>query len=72
MLPTCTNSIWTAVPCDNFFEARNAVCFGVLTHFDADPTALHFVGDGSGGAGAQEGVEDEVAGVGGNMKYSAN
>jgi hypothetical protein len=42
----------------------------VFAHFDTDPTAAHFVGHGSGGAGAEEAVEDEVAGVGGEANYS--
>ena len=37
---------------------------GVLAHFNADVAAAHLVRYGGGGAGAEEGVEDEVAGVG--------
>ena len=50
---------------DHFAQARHAMGDGVVTHFDADIAAAHFVGDGRCGAGAEEGVEDEVAGIGG-------
>ena len=41
---------------------------GVIAHFNADVAAAHFVRYGGGGAGAEEGVEDEVAGVGGDVE----
>ena len=41
---------------------------GVIAHFNADVAAAHLVRDGCGGAGAEEGVEDEVAGVGGDVE----
>jgi len=44
----------------------------MFAEFNHDPAAAHFVGDGAGGAGAGEGVEDEVAGVGGDGEYSMN
>ena len=37
----------------------------VLAQLDADPVAVHFMGDCSGGARAEEGVEDKVTGFGG-------
>ncbi len=52
---------------DDLFQAWQAVGGGVFAHFDADPAAAHFVGHGSGGAGAEEAVEDEVVGVGGDL-----
>jgi hypothetical protein len=50
------------VAVDDLAQAGRAVGDGVLAQLDADPAAAHLVGDGSGGAGAEEGVEDEVAG----------
>ncbi len=50
------------------FCRRQAVGGGVLAHLDADPAPAHLVGDGGRGAGAEEAVEDQVAGVGGNVK----
>ena len=41
---------------------------GVFTHLDADPAPAHLVGDGGCGAGAEEAVEDEVTGVGGDIQ----
>jgi hypothetical protein len=40
----------------------------LLAHLDADPSAAHLVRHGGSGAGAEEGVEDEVVGVGGNQQ----
>ena len=39
----------------------------MFAQLDHDPAAAHFVGDCAGGAGTGEGVEDEVAWVGGNL-----
>ena len=58
------------VAVDDLFQARNDVRVAVLTQLDHDPAAAHFVGDGAGGAGTGEGVEDTVAGVGGKCKHS--
>ena len=33
---------------------------GVIAHLDTDPAAAHFVGDGGGGAAAEEGVKNDV------------
>ncbi len=52
---------------DDFLQARDAMRAGVVTHLNADPAAAHLVGHGGCGAGAEEGVEDEVAGVGGDV-----
>jgi hypothetical protein len=41
---------------------------GVFAHFDADPAAAHLVRHGGRGAGAEEAVEDEVVGVGGDVQ----
>ena len=46
---------------DDLAQARRAVGDGVLAHLDADVAPAHLVRNGSGGAGAEEGVEDEVA-----------
>ena len=53
---------------NHFVQARDAVANGVVAHFNADVAAAHLVRDGGGGAGAEEGVEDEVAGVGGDVE----
>ena len=42
----------------------------VFAHLDADPAAAHLVGYGRGRAGAQEGIEDEVARIGCNLDDS--
>ena len=54
---------------DYFLEAGHAMSVAVVAKFDADPAAAHLVGDGGSRAGAEEGVEDKVAGVGGDMEY---
>ena len=53
---------------DHFLQARQAVRAGVFAHFDADPAPPHLVRHRRRGAGAEEGVEDEVAGVGGDVE----
>jgi hypothetical protein len=55
---------------DDFLQAWNDVGVAVLAELDHDPAAAHLVGDGAGGAGAGEGVEDEVAGLGGDLYYA--
>jgi hypothetical protein len=42
----------------------------VLAEFDHDPPAAHLVGDGAGSAGAGEGIENPVAGVGTDLDDS--
>ena len=59
-------------PFDHLAEARPAVGDRVLAHLDADPAPAHLVRDRGGGTRAEEGIEDEVAGVGGNMDYPFN
>ena len=49
-----------------------AVGVGVAAHFNADVPAAHLVGNGGGRAGAEEGVENQVAGVGGKVQYPFN
>ena len=53
---------------NHLLQARQAVRGGVLAHFDADPAPAHLVRDGGRGAGAEEAVEDEVVGVGGDVQ----
>ena len=53
---------------DDLVQARNAMADGVRAHFDADVAAAHLVCYRRGGAGAEEGIEDEVAGVGGDVE----
>ncbi len=45
---------------------------GMVAHFDADPASAHLVGDRRRRAGAEERVEHEVAGVGGDLNDSVN
>ena len=40
----------------------------VLAHFYAYPAPAHLVGNGGRGAGAEEAVEDEVAGIRGDVQ----
>jgi len=53
-------------------QARQAMGGGMLAHLDADIAPAHLVGHGGGGAGAEEGIEHEVAGVGGDLQYPRN
>ena len=53
---------------DDLLQARNDVRVAVLAQFDHDPAAAHLVGDRAGGAGASEGVENQVAGIGGDWR----
>ena len=53
---------------DDLFQTRNDVRVAVLAQFHHDPAPPHLVGDCAGRAGTGEGVEDEVAGVGGCFK----
>ena len=57
---------------NHFVQARDAMGDGVIAHFNADVAAAHLVRYGGGGAGAEEGVEDEVAGVGGDVEDALN
>ncbi len=58
----------TLFAADDLIQARDAMADGVRAHFDADVAAAHLVRHRRGGAGAEEGIEDEVAGVGGDME----
>ena len=51
---------------NDFLQAGDAMCNGVLAHLDADIAAPRLVRHRCSGAGAKKGVEDEVAGVGAN------
>jgi hypothetical protein len=42
----------------------------LFAHFNADVAAAHFVRDGGCGAGTEEAVKDEVAGVGRKGQYA--
>ena len=43
---------------DDLLQARDDMRVAVLAQFDHDPAAAHLVGDGAGGAGTGEGVEN--------------
>ena len=51
-----------------FLQARGAMRDGVFAHFDADIAAPHLVRDRGGSARAKKGVENKVAGIGGDVK----
>ena len=53
---------------DDFAQARHAMADRMRAHFDADIAAAHLVRHRRGSAGAQEGVEDEVTRVGGDVE----
>ena len=53
---------------DDLVQARDAMADGVRAHFDADVAAAHLVRHRRSGAGAEKGIEDEVAGVGGDVE----
>ena len=57
---------------NHFVQARDAMADGVIAHFNADVAAAHLVRYGGGSAGAEEGVEDEVAGVSGDVEDALN
>jgi hypothetical protein len=65
-LPVHRRADAALLACDHFGQARQAMRDRVLAHLDADPLAAHLVRDGGGGAAAEEAVEDEVGGVGGD------
>ena len=49
---------------DDLVQPRDDMRMAVLAELDHDPAAAHLVRDGAGGAGAGEGIENEIAGVG--------
>ena len=59
-------------PGDHLVKTHFAVGVGMTAHFNADVPAAHLVGNGGGRAGAEEGVENQVAGVGGNVNNTFN
>jgi hypothetical protein len=50
--------------------AANDVGFRVVTQFYHDPATAHFVSHSPGGAGPGEGVENEIAGLGGELEHT--
>ena len=69
--PPCQFTAWLIPPLfarDHLLQPGQAVRGGVLAHFDADPAAAHLVRHGGRGAGAEEAVENQVAGVGCDME----
>nr|VFJ69530.1 MAG: hypothetical protein BECKFW1821C_GA0114237_10196 [Candidatus Kentron sp. FW] len=55
-------------PFDDLSKARGTVGDSMFPHLDADPTPAHFMGDSGDGTGAEEAVEDEIAGVCGDVE----
>src|SRR5690606_5598644 len=53
---------------DHLLQARLAVGDRMVAHLDTDIAAVHFMGDGGGGAGAEEGVEHQVARIRGCLQ----
>ena len=58
----------TLLALDDLDHARRGMAAGMVPHLDPDPAAAHLVRHGRRGAGAEEGVENEVAGVGGDVQ----
>ncbi|MNR15036.1 hypothetical protein D3C85_1315460 [compost metagenome] len=56
---------------DHLLKPRHDMGMAVFAQLDHDPAAAHFMGHSAGSAGAAEGVENEVAGVGGNSQNFA-
>ena len=56
------------LPLDDLAQPRHAVRDRVLAQLDADVAPPHLVRHRRGRAGAEEGVEDQVAGVGGDVE----
>ena len=56
------------LPVDHLRQPRDYVGVAVLAEFDHDPPPAHLVRDRPSCARPGEGVEDEVAGVGGDLK----
>lgn len=50
---------------DHLLEAGEAVRNGMFPHFNADVSTSHFVRHGAGGPRTEEGVENEITGIGG-------
>jgi len=70
-LPVCTcRDAALVFTVDDLFETRDDVRMAMLAQLDHDPAATHFVGDCAGRAGTGEGIQDEVARVGGECKHS--
>ena len=53
---------------NDFPQTRNAMADGVLAHLDTDIPPAHLMRHRSRRAGSEEGVEDEIAGVGGDVE----
>ena len=69
MVTLCTGShLGSNLPIRAWPDSWQAVRAGVFAHFDADPAPPHLVRHRRRGAGAEEGVEDEVAFVGGDVE----
>ena len=59
------------VAVDHLLQARDDVGVAVLAQLDHDPASPHLVGDGAGGAGTGEGVENEVTRISRDSQESA-
>ena len=60
------------LPGNHLVQTHLAVGVCVTAHFNPDVPAAHLVGNGGGRAGAEEGVENQVAGIGGNVNNTFN
>ena len=70
-VPRLGDAAWV-ISGDDLVQAYLAVGVGMVAHLNADIPPPHFVGDGGGGAGAEEGVQNQVTGVGGNVDDALN
>ena len=59
-------------PGNNLIHAHFAMGIGMIAHFHANPTPPHFLCDGSGSTGTEEGIKNQIAGIGGNMDDALN
>lgn len=71
-LPADRSRNSTLFTVNHLLQARHAMGHSMFTHFNTDIAPPHFVGNSSRGAGAKEGVQDEVAGVGSDMEDTLN
>ena len=60
------------LPSNDLIHAHFAMGIGVIAHFHANPMPPHFLCDGSGSTGTEKGIENQIAGIGGNMDDALN
>ena len=68
----CFGNAAGVFPSNDLIHAHFAVGIGVIAHFHTDPAPPHFLRDGSRGTGTEEGIKNQIAGIGGNMDDALN